>query len=442
LRKITRGIKRLGGRVVCRTLRGYVRAQPRAADVAGAERRVLILLLSAWGMGGTIRAAHNLAGYLVANGYEVEIASVFRDRREPFFGRFPPGVKVTALDDRRRDRTERSLRPLIALMRRVPSALAHSSDRQGDWWSLWVDIRLARTLRRRAGFFVTTRPSLNLIAAELSPPGLITVAQEQINLSAWSPRLREAMARKYPELDALVVLTDGDVRQYDELLAGQLRLARIPNSVHAMGGSDPDLGERTVLAAGRLTHQKGFDLLIPAFAKVAGEHPDWRVRICGKGEQQAELRELIASHGLQDRIELAGPVGNMAEEMAMASVFVLSSRFEGFPLILIEAMSKGLAVVSFDCPTGPGEIIDDHRNGLLVAPNDIDALAGGLGEMMGDEELRRRCAAAGRETARDYAIDAIGPQWNALFVDLLAARNQRARTAASTAEPLEGSEHR
>jgi glycosyltransferase involved in cell wall biosynthesis len=117
-------------------------------------------------------------------------------------------------------------------------------------------------------------------------------------------------------------------------------------------------------------------------------------------------------------VQLAGPAQDMGAEFGAASIFVLSSRFEGFPLILIEAMSKGLAVASFDCPTGPSDIIDDHRNGLLVPHKDVDALAGAIRELIEDEALRRACGAAAAVSAREYSIEAVGPRWEALFEDL------------------------
>jgi glycosyltransferase involved in cell wall biosynthesis len=104
--------------------------------------------------------------------------------------------------------------------------------------------------------------------------------------------------------------------------------------------------------------------------------------------------------------------------MEQASLFVLSSRFEGFPLILIEAMSKGLPVVSFDCPTGPRDVIDDHRNGILVPPKDIDALASGMLELIADDELRHRLGAAAALTADKYTADAIGSEWERLLDEL------------------------
>ncbi len=332
-------------------------------------------------------------------------------------------MKVTALDDHRKQGTPRALRPLRSLLTRFGSSLAHPADRHGEWWNLWVDFKLAHKLRRRTGFLVTTRPSLNLMAAELKPPGLITVGLEQINLGTWSRRLRKAIGRRYDRLDMLVALTEGDVQAYGELLDGRLKLARIPNTVHELDGGAPDLGRPVALAAGRLTRQKGFDLLIPAWAPVARAHPEWTLRICGKGLQKAELLGLIEQHGVKDSVELAGPASNMGAEFASASIFVLSSRYEGFPLILIEAMSKGLGVVSFDCPTGPSDIIDDHRNGLLVQPHkDVEALTTALMEMVSDEQLRRRCGAAAAETAHEFTIEAVGPMWDELLQDLAQQR--------------------
>ena len=119
---------------------------------------------------------------------------------------------------------------------------------------------------------------------------------------------------------------------------------------------------------------------------------------------------------------LAGPSEDIPGEMAQASIYSLSSRYEGFPLVLIEAMSKGMAVVAFDCPTGPGDIVADHENGILVPAGDVAGLTAGLMEMVEDEQLRRRCAAAAVETARGYTMSAVGPQWDAMLQALLQQR--------------------
>jgi glycosyltransferase involved in cell wall biosynthesis len=407
-------------RLVYRSLRAalirYVRAKPR--DTRGADRRVTILIASAWGMGGTIRAAHNQAKYLAAHGWDVEMLSVMRSRDEPFFGSFPPGVRVTALDDRRRGAVPRPLRPIRRWLRRVPSVLMHRADRRQKMWNLWTDLKAVHALRRRNGVLVATRPGLNILAADLSPPGMTIVGLEQMNLGHHIKALRKGMARSYGGLDVLVALTEEDREAYRKLLDGKVRLAVIPNTVHDVGGPPADLDSRTVLAAGRLVYQKGFDMLIEAFARVHASQPEWKLKICGGGELKDQLRAAVAEHGLERVVDLAGPCADLPGEMEQASIYALSSRFEGFPLVLLEAMGKGMAVVAFDCPTGPRDIIDDHRNGILVPPRDVEALAAGLLELIEDDDLRRRCGPAAAETAKQYTIDAVGPRWEALFREL------------------------
>jgi glycosyltransferase involved in cell wall biosynthesis len=387
---------------------------------------VTILLGSAWGMGGTIRATLNLAGYL-AQTRDVEILSLTRSRNAPFF-EFPPGVKVTALDDRRPGATPRALRLLRRALRSRSSVLMHRTDRLFGASSVWTDVRLVRALRRRSGFLIGTRPGWNLIAAELSPPALVTIGQGHMHLGKHRKPLRQAIARSYSQLDALVTLTEGDLRDYAELVRG-VRLASIPNSFSEMGGKKARLEGKTVLAAGRLRRQKGFDLLIRAFGPVAAAHPDWRLRIRGRGRLRKDLQRLIEKEGLSEVVTLAGGAKHLGPDMERATLFVLSSRFEGFPLILLEAMSKGLPVVSFDCPTGPGEVIENRRNGILVADGDVDALAAGMRAVIEDSELRERLAAASVETAEAYSMQAIGPRWDALLDELQRGRPEKAAHA-------------
>jgi glycosyltransferase involved in cell wall biosynthesis len=423
------------GRLVRAALFRTARAQPRARDLEGAERRVTILMTAAWGMGGTIRANLNLARHLAATGHEVEIISVVRGqgRDEPFFGPFPDGVKVVALDDRRKNATPPGPAWLRKRLRTRGSVLMNPADRTYKGFSLWVDIRLVRALRRRTGFLIATRPGLNLIAAELAPPGLVLIGEEQMNLAHHNRELRRAMPRLYPRLNAVTVLTTRDGEAYRAHLGPGVRIERIPNTARDMGSRRADLGSRTVLTAGRLVTQKGYDLLIPAWAPVAARHPDWRLEIHGSGVMRRELEELIREHGLSEVVTLAGPSSDLGADMERASIYVLSSRVEGLPLVMLEAMSKGMAVVSFDCPTGPADIIDDHRNGLLVPAKDVEGLGRALVEMIQDEELRRRCAAAAVETAREYSVESVMPQWDALLAELWSTRSDgRAQTVTTS----------
>ena len=412
-------LKRAVMRVLRSALVRYVRVEPDDGQEPG--RKVFILLVSAWGMGGTIRAAVNLAGYLASH-HEVEIISTYRRREQPYFA-FGEGVKVTALDDERPGATPRLLRPLRALLRRVPSALYNPADIRKHNHNLWTDLRLLRRLRGQRGFLIASRPGLNILAADLGAPGLVTIGVEQMNLRSHRKLLRKRMRSRYRRLDGLAVLTEQDRREYEDALnGGAPPIWRIPNTVRDIEPPPADPGAKRIFAAGRHTPQKGFDLLIPAFAPVAAAHPEWELRICGRGQRTAELQRKIDELGLGAQITLAPPSEDIPGEMAQASIYVLSSRYEGFPLVLIEAMSKGMAVVAFDCPTGPADIVDDHRNGILVGAQDVEGLTAGMLELVSDEELRRRCGAAAIETARGFTMAAVGPRWDEMLQALLRER--------------------
>jgi glycosyltransferase involved in cell wall biosynthesis len=383
---------------------------------------VYILLMHAWGMGGTIRATLNLAGYL-AQRHDVEVLSLVRRRDEPFF-RFPPGVEVTAIDDQRPAASGTGLSGLLgSRLSGHNSVLMHPAERASRAATLWTDVSLVRALStRRTGVLIATRPALNLLAASVAPQSLVKIGQEHMNLSAHKPATRRAMASGYSRLDALVTLTARDLDDYRAAVGEGPLLTTIPNAAQSVGDLRSDGSARKVIAAGRLTPQKGFGRLIAAFAEVAAVHPDWQLEICGNGPRRRHLERAIDRHGLGANVTLAGPVRNIERAMAGASIFALSSRFEGFPMVLLEAMSLGLPVVSFDCPTGPREIVANGHNGLLVPADDIDALAAALIAMIEDEDLRRRCSAGALETVESYSLDAIGPRWEQLVERLTAGR--------------------
>jgi glycosyltransferase involved in cell wall biosynthesis len=392
-------------------------------------RRVHILLMNAYGMGGTIRTTLNLAEHLTQT-HEVELISVIRRRERPIF-RFPDGVEVTALDDRRRSAPEESA--WARRLRNWPSLLVHPDDWAFAASNPWTDLQLIRKLRSlEGGVLITTRPAFNLVAATLAPARVVTIGQEHLNFHAHRPGLARAITRHYAKLDAVVVLTHDDRRDYAELL-GETgpRVVRITNALPRLRGEPEHEREKVVLAAGRVTWQKGFDLLIQAYEPVAEKHPDWKLRIYGHGARFERLRTRVRKRGLYNDIFLMGATQRLGELMSRASVFALSSRYEGFGMVIVEAMSKGLPVVSFDCPRGPAEIIEDGRDGILVPNGDVEALTRALLELIEDDERRARYGAAALEKARTFDIGVIGAQWEALFDELVPTAKQRHDNRAS-----------
>jgi len=387
-----------------------VRALPaRRRRRRGGPPAVRIVLTNAYAMGGTVRAVLTLAGHL-ASTREVEIIAIKRGgRRRPFFP-FPPGVSVTTLDDRRKPRRGPVERALAGL----PSLLVHPEDYAYPSASLWTDLRLWRRLRATSGEIVIgTRPAWALLVAAVAPRDAIRIAQEHMHFHAHRPALTADIRRHYGRLDALAVLTAADAADYAALLGE--RVVQIPDPVAAAPGGPSPLDTPVVIAAGRLTRQKGFDLLIRAFAQVARRHPSWTLQIYGGGPERPALERLIAEHRLQGTVELLGPTRHLDEAFREASVFVLSSRFEGFGMVIVEAMRCGLPVVSFDCPRGPSDIITPGRDGVLVPPEDVDALAAALGDLLADDARRRAYAAAAIATGATYDPAAIGARWDALL---------------------------
>ena len=218
------------------------------------------------------------------------------------------------------------------------------------------------------------------------------------------------LVRAVKPLERLVVLTRKDMQDWQE--AGCTNVICIPNPCSLDGQEQPIPTEKKkmVLAVGRLHEQKGFDLLLQAWEYIEKSYPEWTLRIVGEGPKRSELEKQIKELGLE-RAELAGSMSNVANEYAEASLFVLSSRYEGFSLVLSEAMWSGLPCVAFDCPQGPAELLGNNR-GWLVSNGDITALAKQIAYAIGHpEEASQKAAQAKAYAQQTYSEEAIMPRW-------------------------------
>ncbi|WP_309730543.1 glycosyltransferase, partial [Chamaesiphon sp. OTE_75_metabat_556] len=158
--------------------------------------------------------------------------------------------------------------------------------------------------------------------------------------------------------------------------------------------------------------RKGFDLLLKAFHQIHDRHPDWQLTILGEGEIRAELEDLRSQLQLTDRVHLPGAVHNVPDYLHQAALFVLPSRVEGFPMALCEAMVAGLPVLAADCLSGPRDIIEDGVNGLLVATENVEALAAGLDALMSDPAKRQQLAQAAAQILDRFGLERVMAMWS------------------------------
>ena len=225
----------------------------------------------------------------------------------------------------------------------------------------------------------------------------------------WMAQLDKNVER----LDRFVVLTHEDATYWE----GLSNLTIIPNPITIEHGAFSDCTSKQAIAVGRYTYQKGFDLLISAWKIVNEMHPDWILNIYGGGNRD-DFQQQVNKLGLQEVIKCNGPVNDIAENYHESSIFVLSSRFEGFGLVLAEAMSVGLASVAFACPCGPRDIITDGEDGVLCKNGDIHQLAKGICRLIEDESLRKKMGQKAAISIQRYTIDNIMKQWDALFQEI------------------------
>lgn len=191
----------------------------------------------------------------------------------------------------------------------------------------------------------------------------------------------------------------------------------IPNPFKKLkvGGSPSPFSSKTILAAGRLVHQKGFDVLIEACNLLFSKNSDWNVVILGEGPERKNLEQLISAYGLEEKIFLIGKKSNIADYYKFCDIFVLSSRFEGFPNVLGEAMYFGKPVISSDCPSGPAALIQDSENGLLFENENHEALFDKLNALVSSPHLRQKLSINSVISVKHYSLDRIAARWNVLL---------------------------
>jgi glycosyltransferase involved in cell wall biosynthesis len=363
----------------------------------------IILAVNSMQDGGAERVASTLVNAWAARGDSVTLVATFSGRGKCFYA-LSSEVKLVYLADLAFGKKK----GLLSYVARFRAFRLLVRDTQPDVIVSFLTSVNISTIMASRGLGVP------LIASEHSNP----LADGRSTF--WKLLCRFA----YPKANAVTLLTHGVVESFRKNVPGIKELVVLPNPVpdelllKKRQPFEPGSRKR-MLALGRLHELKQFDILINAFSLLAEQFPEWDLWIWGEGPERGALESLVARHSLGGRVFLPGRTSAPWDEMARAQAFVLSSRYEGLPMAMMESMALGLPCVSFDCPSGPAELTRDGRDGVLLPPGDAESLAGGLRHLLSDEckseELGRRAAQSIRER---YSLQQVLLHWDELFTRL------------------------
>ena len=374
----------------------------------------LTLVIGALHCGGAERVLTTLANGWRRDGHAVTLVTLCDGRELPYFP-LDPDVLLAPLGVAR---PSRSFLESIAINLACARALRAAFRRSRP------DVIVS---------FLTTVNVLVLLAAAGRAFPVIVSERTNPELCPLPRVWRWLRKRLYPRADAVVVQTRRTAEWFPRRM--QSRIVVISNAVARPQGPGPRTTghdhRRTVLGVGRLGREKGFDLLVRAFAEAIQSHDGWDLVIAGDGPERAALAALAASCGVADRVRLIGRQTDIRRIYTAADVFVLPSRFEGFPNALLEAMAAGLPAVAADCANGPREIIRDEQNGLLVGTENVDALARALSRLIGDAGLRRRLGGEAAKVVDRYDAGEIQQRWNTLISDIATRGRRHGRSRLS-----------
>ncbi len=401
--------------------------------------RIAFLVFNLDGMGGTSRSAITQANALAPD-HAVTLVSITRSAERPHYeidDRITVRYLVDVRDTAAPATVEEGLATVkqAARLHQLESALVPARW-DGQFTGL-CDVALESALPRLdVDVVVSVTPSLLACAVQLTPPATVVVHQEH-RASSDRTSGREPLLAFAPQADVVAVLT-GSLADWlhDELGELAPEIVVMPNPLPIGFAPRSRLDVPLIVAAGRLVPEKQFGKLVQAFGEIAGEIPSWRLRIWGEGPQRQELLRQVRKYDLWDRVELPGSTPDMRGEWAKASVSALTSRAEGLPLVVQEAMAAGVPVASFDCASGPRELIQHEVNGLLVSPESMVGMAGALLRLTTDDELRHRLGTAAAHSARAYDARALAERWVGVYADARARRAGRGPLRARAAAAL------
>lgn len=342
--------------------------------------------------GGTERTTCCLAEQMACLGWQVSIVSVFKNYEQPAYSA-GSHVKIHYITNQRYDDTESYLRRLIR-------CLALRDDVKKDSVLSGADVIICQKIFA----------SLLAVSSGMRTKA---VACEHFRYKMYNSVVRYLRNKMYNRMKALVVLTEADKKQFEN--HNVKHVVCIPNMVSVQPLEYKGINSKTIVSVGRLTKQKGYDMLVRAVSLIAGQMGDYRIDVYGEGEMHQELDNLRCQLNVEKQIRFCGYSSNIAEIYSNSLFYVMSSRFEGFPMVLLEAAACNLPIVSFNCPEGPG-ILLKNGGGIIVDNGDINALAEAILRMIQNTELRETYRTQTVSIVQPYSPQSITMLWRTFLL--------------------------
>ena len=377
--------------------------------------KIIYCTHSTYNPGGMERVLLNKVTYLSAlPEWEVSVVTTDQHQRPSFYP-FPEKVRMTDLEINYSDDNDKGI------WKKITSYLCKRKEHKRKLTAL--------LLKEKPDIVVSLYPSESSFIPDIKD-GSKKVLELHFNkfcriqygrkgiiglIDRWRTRQDERIVRRF---DKFVVLTNEDKGYW----GGLPNIEVIPNAAIHVSKNYSEVKNKRVIAVGRLDYQKGFDRLIQAWKLVqhTGRFSDWKLDIFGQGEWREMLQQMIDKQGLQNTVKINPPTNAILNEYVHSSLLVMSSNYEGFGMVLVEAMSCGVPVISFDCKCGPKDIIQPGINGLLVPNGDIQALADAMMKVMEDEAYRKMLSLNARKVVDTYSEQAVMSQWILLFTSITA----------------------
>lgn len=368
----------------------------------------ILFVIAALQQGGAERVAATLSNQWCADGHDVQILTFEAPGTTPHYA-LADGITLHQLN-------------LLQPSRSLPHALIKNVDRirrlNAAFRKMSPDVILS---------FMTETNVLALMASRLT--GTPVVVSERVHPGRHLMYLDANVQRRfqwsrkltYRFADAIVVQTEeiadwfeGDLGLDSHVIPNPVDLAQFATPATRASGPD-NPGRKMLTALGRLHLQKGFDLLIDAFGRIAARHPDWDLTIYGAGEDQEMLIQQADSRGLSDRVSVPGPTHDVVPKLFETDLFVHPARYEGFPNAVVEALAAGCCVLATDCPGGTREILADGTYGVLVPNEDLEALTTALDDLLGDADKRDEFRRTAHNAVAGFDVGPIAQRWLTLF---------------------------